>query len=283
MSYEQSKLEYLKMKNKFSWKAFISFGLTYSFLFILFSGAMLYFAFPLRYAHWVNWSILGLQKEGWQSIHTVFSFSFVILSVFHLFTVNWKAFLSYLKSKKKSGLNKKREFIISSILAVVFFFGIIYAVPPFQSVMDFGEYLTDSWEKVEEQPPVPHAEQLTLTELAEQLHFNSVERITNRLDVVKIKYQNTDIQTLQEIAKSNETTPLDIYNQIISKAGNERVGSGIGRKSIEDFAEETGKTPDEVMKILKENGIKAQKGETLRDIGENNDIPPRDIFELFSK
>ncbi len=271
------------MKNKFSWRAFISFGLTYSFVFILISGAMLYLAPPGRYAHWVNWSILGFQKEEWQSIHTVFSFAFVILSVFHLFTVNWKAFLSYLKSKKESGLNKKREFIISSVLAVVFFFGIIYAVPPFQSVMDFGEYLTDSWEKVEEEPPVPHAEQLTLTELAEQLHFNSVERITNKLDIHKIKYENTDIQTLQEIAEINETTPLEIYNQIISKAGNERVGSGIGRKSIEDFAEETGKTPDELMKILKENGIKAQKGETLRDIGENNDIPPRDIFELFSK
>jgi predicted transcriptional regulator len=271
------------MKNKFSWRAFISFGLTYSFIFIFISGTLLYIAPPGRYAHWVNWTLLGFTKEGWQSVHTIFSFTFVILSIFHLFTVNWKAFLSYLKSKKNSGLNKKREFYFSTILAVVFFFGVIFSVPPFSSVMDLGEYFTDSWEKVEEEPPVPHAEQFTLEELAEQLHYQSVERITRKLDIHKIKYENTNLQTLQEIAKTDGTTPIDVYNLITQKTGTERQGSGIGRKTIEDFAEEVGKTPDEVMKILKENGIQAEKGETLRDIGNNNDMPPRDIFELFSK
>ena len=271
------------MKNKFSWKAFISFGLTYSFIIIFISGILLYIAPPGRYAHWVDWTLFGFTKEGWQSVHTIFSFTFVILSIFHLFTVNWKAFLSYLKSKKSSGLNKKREFFFSTILSIVFFAGVMFSVPPFSSIMDLGEYFTDSWEKVEEEPPVPHAEQLTLTELAEQLHLESVDQITRKLEMHKIIYDNTDKQTLQEIAKINETTPIDIYNQITQKANNERQGSGIGRKTIEDFAEEVGKTPDEVMEILKENGIKAEKGETLRDIGENNDMPPRDIFELFSE
>jgi len=57
----------------------------------------------------------------------------------------------------------------------------------------------------------------------------------------------------------------------------------IGRKTIETFAAEVGKTPDEVMKILQENEIKAEKGQTLREIGDNNNIPPKEIFELFSK
>jgi hypothetical protein len=149
--------------------------------------------------------------------------------------------------------------------------------------MDFGEYLTDSWEEAEEEPPVPHAEQFTLEELAEQLHYPSVEKITRKLDIHEIKYENTNLQTLQEIAKINETTPIDIYKLITQKTGTERQGSGIGRKTIEDFAVEVGKTPDEVIKILKENGIQAEKGETLRDIGDNNDMPPRDIFELFSE
>jgi hypothetical protein len=76
------------MKNKFSWKAFISFGLTYSFIIIIVSGVMLYMSPPGRYAHWVNWKILGFTKEGWQAIHTVFSYTFVILSIFHLFSIN---------------------------------------------------------------------------------------------------------------------------------------------------------------------------------------------------
>ena len=144
---------------------------------------MLYASPPGRYAHWVNWTILGFTKEGWQAIHTVFSYTFVILSVFHLFTINWKAFLSYLKSKTKTGLNKKWEFYLSTLLTLVFFFGTIYSIPPFKSVIDLGEHLTASWEKVEEEPPIPHAELLTLTELAEQLKLSSVEEITRKLTI----------------------------------------------------------------------------------------------------
>lgn len=270
------------MKNKFSWRAFISFGLTYSFIIIIISGIILYMSPPGRYANWVNWKILGSTKAGWQALHTVFSFTFVILSVFHLFTINWKTFLSYLKSKKQSGVNKKWEFYISTVLILVFSFGIIYSIPPFKSVMDFGKYLTESWEKVEDEPPIPHAELLTLVELAGQMKLSSAEEITRKLTIYEIKFNNTG-QTLQEIAKINETTPLEIYKQISKKSGTQQQGSGIGRKNIETFAVEVGKTPDEVMKILQENGIKAEKGQTLREIGDNNNIPPKEIFELFSK
>lgn len=270
------------MKQKFSWKVFISFGLTYSFIIIFITGIILYIAPPGRYAHWVDWKILGATKEGWQALHTIFSYTFVILSIFHLFTVNWKAFWSYLKSKKRKGLNKKREFYISTILTIVFFFGIIYAVPPLRYVMDLGEYFTDSWEKEEEEPPIPHAELLTLVELAEQMKLTSVDEITRKLTQHEIKFEKTG-QTLQELAIINETTPLEIFNQISKKSGSERQGSGIGRKTIEDFAAEVGKSTDEVMKILQDNGIKVEKGQTLRDIGDNNNMPPRDIFDLFSK
>ncbi|QGY44394.1 DUF4405 domain-containing protein [Maribellus comscasis] len=271
------------MKNKFSWRAFISFGLSYSFIVIIVSGIILYVAPPGRYAHWVNWEIAGLTKEGWQALHTVFSFSFVILSVFHLFTVNWKAFLSYIKSKTTSGLNKKREFIFSSGLFVIFFFGILFSLPPFQSVMDASEYFTDSWEKAEEEPPIPHAELLTLAELNGQLTNITLEEITNNLSRHQISFSNTNQQTLSEIAKINGTTPLEIYRQITRKPESQRQGSGIGRKTIEDFALELNKDADDVLKLLKENRIKAEKGQTLRDIGDNNNIPPRDIYDLISK
>lgn len=209
------------MKKKFSWKAFISFGLTYSFVIIIISGIILYAAPPGRYAHWVNWTILGFTKEGWQALHTVFSYSFVILSGFHLFTINWKTFFSYLKVKTKTGLNKKWEFYTSTTLTFVFFFGIIYSIPPLKVVADFGEYLTDSWEQVDEEPPIPHAELLTLTELAEQLKLSSVDRITSKLTLHKIKFSNNE-QTLQELAKINETTPLEIYKLITKKSESQR-------------------------------------------------------------
>ena len=280
------------MKNKFSWKSFISFGLTYLFIILLVSGIMLYLAPPGRYAHWVNWKILGFTKDDWGAIHIIFSFTFIILSIFHLFVINWKSFLLYLKSKKKKGINKNREFYWSTILTLVFFFGIIFSVPPFKYVIDFGEYLTESWEQVENEPPIPHAELLTITELADQLEISSVDEITRKLEIHDIEFENTNEQTLQEIAHANNTTPIEIY-EIFSRKSSSRggsgmgrqggQGSGMGRKTIEDFAAEVGKTPDEVLKVLHENGIEAKKGQTLRDIGDSNDIPPRDMYELFSK
>lgn len=243
---------------------------------------MLYMSPPGRYAHWVNWKIWGFTKEGWQAIHTVFSFTFVILSIFHLFSINWKAFISYLKSKKSIGFNKKREFFISTTLTLVFFFGVIFSVPPFKTVMDFGEYLTASWEQVEEEPPIPHAELLTLAELAAQMKLSAVDEMTRKLTLHKIKFDNTG-QTLQELAKINNTTPIEIYNLISKKSEAGRQGSGIGRKTLEVFAAEVEKSIEEVIKILKENGIDAEKGQTLRDIGDNNNLPPRDVYEMISK
>lgn len=269
------------MKKKFNWRSFISFGLTYSFIVILVSGIVLYVSPPGRYANWVNWKIGGFTKEGWQSLHTVFSFTFVVLSIFHLFTINWKAFLSYLKSKTQKGLNKKREFFISTTLFFVFTAGIILGVPPFQSVMNLGTYLTESWEKEEEEPPIPHAELLTLAELSEQLKLSSVEQITNKLKMHGFAFENTNVQTLQQIATANETTPLAIYEKISKKPAAQGRGSGIGRKSLEEFATEKGKNIDEVLLLLKQNNIAAQKKQTLKEIGEQNDIPPRDIVELI--
>jgi hypothetical protein len=271
------------MKNKFSWRAFISFGLTYAILIVLLSGIMLYVSPPGRYAHWVNWTLWGFSKEGWQAIHTIFSLGFVILSVFHLLSINWKTFVSYLKSKASTGFNKKRELIISTLVVFVFFFGTIYSIPPFQSVMDLGEHFTESWEKVEDRAPVPHAEQLTLTELSEQLKLESVDEITQKLDKHKIKYENIHSQNLQEIGEVNNLTPAEIYEIISKKAGNQQQGSGIGRKTIEDYAAEVDKSVDEIMKVLKENNIDAKPTETLRTIGENNNMMPKDIYNLISE
>lgn len=286
------------MKKKFSWKSFISFGLSYLFIILLVSGIMLYLAPPGRYAHWVNWKILGFTKDDWGAIHIIFSFTFIVLSIFHLFVINWKSFLLYLKSKKKKGINKNREFYWSTILTLIFFFGIIFSVPPFKYVIDFGEYLTESWEQVENEPPIPHAELLTITELAEKLEISSVDEIIQKLKNHDIKFDNTNEQTLQEIAEINSTTPIKIYEQITQQVksqqrgdgtqgrgqgGGQGGGGGMGRKTIEDFATEVGETPDEVIKILHKNGIEVEKGQTLRDIGDKNDIPPRDIYELFSK
>jgi len=267
-------------KSKFSWKAFISIGLTYSFVIIFFTGIVLYLAPAGRVSNWVSWKLLGISKESWQSIHTIFSFLFAILSIFHLFTINWKTFWNYLKSRTASGLNKKREFYISTVLTVLIFSGVMFSIPPFSSVMDFGSYLKESWEDTETAPPVPHAELLTLNQLAEQLDSISVESMVNKLEANKIKFDGPN-QTLSDIGLKNSMPPIDIYNLITKKGPVGKAGSGIGRKSLEQFVNENNLDIDQVLKILNDKGIKAQKDKTLKDIAEENDMAPKDIFDLI--
>jgi len=218
-------------KNKISWKAIISIGLFYSFIIIFLTGIVLYFAPAGRISNWVNWKLLGLTKESWQAIHTIFSFIFAILSIFHLFTINWKTFWNYLKNKTVKGLNKKREFYISTVLMLLVFVGVVYSVPPFSSVMDFGGYLKESWEDTEKAAPIPHAELLTLIELAEKLDSIPIERIVNKLETNKIKFDGT-YETLASISLKNNIPPIDIYNIITKKTLTGLAGSGIRTRII---------------------------------------------------
>jgi hypothetical protein len=222
---------------------------------------------------------MGFSKEEWQAVHTNFSYLFVILSIFHLFTVNWKTFVSYLKSKTQTGLNKKREFFISTILTISIFFAIIFSIPPFSSVMDFGEYLTNSWENEETQPPIPHAELLTLTELAIRLEM-PIENIESKLTANKIKFENIN-QTLAEIAALNEITPIELYNIVSKKSAAGMPGSGIGKKTIEDIASENAKEVSSFIELLKANGIEATKDQTLKDIADKYDMAAKDIYAII--
>jgi len=269
------------MNQKFSWKAFISFGLAYIMLFLIVSGFILYVSPPGRYAHWVTWKLWGMTKEEWQAIHTVFSFAFIVLSVFHLFAANWKVFLSYIRSKKVGGFNRKFELLFATIFIAVFFFGTFYAIPPFENVMTLGANLTNSWEGEEDRAPIAHAELLTLAELSFQMKIDSVGILTQKLENHQIQYKNTHTQTLQEIASDNQLTPAELYAIVSKKAGNAMPGSGVGRKTIEEFSVELNKSTDEILAILAANNIKAESGQTLKTIGEENNVTPKDVYNLI--
>jgi hypothetical protein len=250
---------------------------------LLVSGFILYVSPPGRYAHWVNWTLWGISKEEWQAVHTIFSLSFIVLSVFHLFSANWRIFIYYFRAKREKGFNKKKEFFFSTLLILIVFFGTFFSVPPFKNVMALGENLTESWEKTEDRAPVPHAELLTLAELAEQLHLESTDEMVRKLENHQITIANIHTQTLQKMAEANNTTPAELYEIVSKRAGNSMQGSGVGRKTLEDFASELNKNTDDLIKILNDNKIQADKKQTLRTIGEVNNISPRDVYELISK
>ncbi|MEI6758728.1 MAG: DUF4405 domain-containing protein [Chlorobium sp.] len=139
------------MKRSFSWRVFTSFGLFLSFFIILVSGVILYI-FPGRAPGFV-WEMFGLSKPAWQNQHIIFGFAFAILSLCHLFFINWKAFFSYLKSKTKAGLQSSRELIAIVVLTLLFGFGTFNKVQPFCGILDLGKSISNSWDNKGQQGP----------------------------------------------------------------------------------------------------------------------------------
>jgi len=276
-------------KNKFSWKSFISFSLFVAIFILAFTGVILYIAPPGRVAKWVNWTIFGLSKEGWQEQHTIFAYTFVILSVFHIFFINWKVFLSYIKKKAVKGFHKKTEMFASLILILVLVFATSLGVPPIKNVIDLGEHFTESWEKKNEQAPMPHTEALTIKELSEQVVNLSPDTIIQKLQVKGIKVENTD-QTLKVIGINNNLSPFEIYEIIVENAeirkdklNSLKPGTGFGRKSLAEIAEILKKDVNGLIDLLKKEGIEAQSTDLLKNIAQKLGKKPIEIIEILKK
>ena len=122
------------MKQTFSWRIFISFGLCLSFVILLVSGVLLYIFPGSRGNSGFVWEMFGLTKPAWQNQHIIFGFAFSILGLFHLLVINWKAFFSYLKAKTTAGLNQPGELLLIALLCLFIGFGTYFKLQPFPGV-----------------------------------------------------------------------------------------------------------------------------------------------------
>lgn len=270
----------MKTTTKFNWKSFISIALAFSFIIIFITGVVLYLAPAGRVAYWVNWKLAGLTKTDWQSVHTVFSYVFVILSIFHLFSMNWKVFWSYFKNKTSKGLNRKKEFYWASTLTILIFIGVLFNVQPFAGVMQFGDYLTESWENEQKEAPVAHAEKLTIPQLVEKLNGITTEQALSKLKNNQITI-NSLAETLTEIGINNNISPNEIYKIISLKPANNLAGTGLGMKPLTEVAKKLNKDVSRILEKLSVNGIDAMETESIKDLAKKYQRPAKDIYELI--
>jgi len=267
-----------KNKKNFNWRGFTSLYITLSFIIMAISGIILYFAPPGRVANWSYWRFLGLLKSQWQAIHTIFTFLFIIAAGFHLF-FNWKPFIAYLKTKFESSIKLRKELIISSLVVVLIFVMTINDSVPFKNVMDFGEELKDSWSTQKTEPPIPHAEDLTIFEFAKTINI-PVDELKRSLVAQGFSIPNDEI-TIKEIAKQNNISPNDIYNKI--KPNNNQLnqplgeGRGYGRKTLSEICSQNNISIDVALSNLKAHGIEAKENEKLKDIATRYNLLPIDV------
>ena len=273
------------MKKSFSWRVFISFGLFIAVLMMLVSGVILYISPPGRVANWTDWRMLGLTKRGWQHQHIIFGFAFLTLSLFHLFFINWKAFLSYLKSKATEGLKSPAELLTIIILSSLFGIGTYYGIQPFSAVIKFGDAISSSWERQEKQAPVPHAELMTLTQLAEQPGLGGdPETLKTKLEKAGLKVVSLK-QTLAEIATANGMTAEKVYEFIApaEPVGHKLQVQGFGKKTLQEIADEAGVSATSLQLALQQKGIETKIDTPLKSIAEKNAIEMGELRKILER
>lgn len=198
----------MSVHKTFSWKAFVTFYVTLSFVVLGLSGIILFVAPPGRVANWSIWRLGALSKAQWQAVHTIFSLVFIAAAGLHLF-FNWKVLTAYIRNRLNEGMRMKRELGAAASVGTLLLALTIAGVPPFSTVMDLGDDIKNAWAAPSDEPPVPHAEELTLEKLAEAVKVPAAAARAN-LETHGVRVDAPGM-TIGQIAESNGLTPQDVY------------------------------------------------------------------------
>ncbi len=277
-------------------RAFTSLCSLVSFILLSITGIILYIEPHGRVAYWTRWNMLGLEKDQWGNIHLFAALLFLIASGFHLY-YNWKPLIKYLSGKIETGLRYKHELLISGLIFFWIIVSGIFSLPPLAYMTDLSEAIKNSWVTAPElEPPFGHAELVSLKTFCKK---QGIPLDQAMIELRKAGFKvNSPTNTLVEIAGSSGTSGMGVYKVIKKlepkpKAMNSETewtyekieetfaGSGVGRKTIGQIIKEHGLDHEMTSKRLKNNGIKANIGEYIKDVADNHDSTPIKILSMI--
>jgi len=263
-----------------------------SFLIIALSGVILYVSPKGRVANWTGWSMAGLTKEAWGSIHTTMAILFLLASLVHI-VYNWRPLVKYLKMPIADGVKRsKSEMLGAAGLTLVVILGTLYGVPPFSTVGNVGEHIKTYWETRSVAGPYAHAEDDTLAAFAQKLGREE----SDLLERLAMKGSTTDNMNLKvkELAAQYDVTPAALFSALssggaaVGPAGDRSPtgegfgapgGGGFGRKSLAQVCTESDVDLDTAIAALKAMGVTANGTDTVRSLANNAGMNPSELLE----
>jgi hypothetical protein len=135
----------VKERKPFKWRGLMTLLLALTLFVDAVSGIILYLTPMGRVANWTNWTLWGLSKGDWRSLHMVFSLLLVLIIAGHLY-FNWKVLVHFVWSKIQHGLNLKKELAVSTAIILAVFIGTLWNIQPFKALTDLRERAKYSWE-----------------------------------------------------------------------------------------------------------------------------------------
>jgi hypothetical protein len=229
------------------------------------------------------WQLLLLSKAQWQAVHTIVAFAFLVAAGFHIY-FNWKVLVAYLKSKLQAGIRMKRELAAASVTGALILAVSITGLPPFGTVMDVGEEIKNSWSTVSSEPPVPHAELMTVAKLSETVKIPTEKALAN-LEKQGITVAQPTM-TVQQIADENKLTPQQVYQKIQSEDAKPKVtlaeGGGWGRMSVQQVCERYSVPVEAGVARLQAAGFEASGTTMIRELATSRGKTPIDVAKIIA-
>ncbi|QAR34179.1 DUF4405 domain-containing protein [Geovibrio thiophilus] len=265
----------------------VSLTALFSFIVLVFSGAVIMLTPPGRLAEWTVWRVFGLTKEQHTDMHLTTACLFLITMILHLW-LNWKSVWAYLKGK--TAVKISRELAVSAALTVLIVWGTLAAIPPFSTGLKALADYKENYEDTIENPPFGHAELAPLDGLITKMGFE-LEQSLVLLEEEGISVGNPS-DSLKKIAAANRTSPAKIYRIIKStKKENDETPlpvqeepiSGLGKMNLDTLAGKIGMEPEKAVELLKAKGIEATADEKVKDIAEKAGILPMDIYDYLKE
>ncbi|MFC1601006.1 DUF4405 domain-containing protein [Candidatus Sumerlaeota bacterium] len=270
---------------RLSVRGLVSTIMTLAFAVLVVSGVVLFLSPPGRIAHWTGWAILWLTKDQWSALHIWFAILFAISSAIHIY-LNWRALLGYFKSRLTRQLAFRREWTLAVLLTCGLFAVVLLEVPPVSSFLAWNEAFKESWAQEEQQPPIPHAELLSLSQLADKTGI-AIEVMIANLKAQGITVASPD-DIVEHLAEQNGISPDILYRAAVgsgsrSQSGGGRGGGGAGQKTLEQYCAQEGMSLAEVLARLSLAEIEADKTMLLRDIARKNGMRPPDLVTIIKE
>ncbi len=278
-------------QTSFNWRGFTSITTALSFLGLAFTGMVLFFVPPGRIANWTGWTYAGLTKHQWTGLHVWFSILFVAICVVHIF-FNWKCLLNYFKDKTHQHFALRWEWVASAGLCILLLVGTIRDFGPFASVLAWQESIKTSYDRLPEQAPIPHAELLTLSELAKKVEGVDAATLEANLKA-KGTELNTPNETIGDMAQRTGKTPSEVYQLAIGEVrvpgqgqgqgqggGRGEHGGGIqrfGQMTLSEYCKQTGLDLATATDKLKQAGLTVSDTMVMRDIAVSGGLHPSDL------
>jgi len=254
-----------------------------SFLILVVSGVVLFLSPPGRVANWSGWRMLGFTKMDWTGLHVWFGTLFLLAAILHLF-FNLRPMLSCFKDRMTRRVGFRWEWVVALAVTGAVFAGTRAGVPPFSTFLAFQEGVKQSWEDPRERAPIPHAELLTVKELAEKAGA-TLESALQRLEANQVRGASADV-VVAELAGKNRVTGQRVYEIIRGPdsggKGRGSSGMGPGRMTLQQFCESREMDLQTAQAKLREKGIQATPDQTMWEIAtQNNLASPHDLMDLI--